>query len=62
MGPSDCRLLEVGQLAGTFVRFIELPQTFKVEQNVGLVVLEHLRNKLDVHVLDVDLLLTSQHV
>jgi len=27
-----------------------------MEEDVGLVVLEHLRNKLDVHVLNVDLL------
>lgn len=29
-----------------------------MEENVGLVVLKHLCNKLDVHILDVDLLLT----
>lgn len=30
--------------------------TFEMEQNIGLVVLEHLRNKLGIHVLDVYLL------
>lgn len=32
--------------------------TFKMEKNVGLVVLEHLGNKLNIHVLDVDFLST----
>ena len=31
-------------------------RTFKVEENIRLVVLEHLRDQLDIHVLDVDLL------
>ena len=31
--------------------------TLKVEEHVGLVVLEHLGDELNVHVLDVDLLL-----
>jgi hypothetical protein len=58
MGPSDCRWLEVRQSYEThaWLVIIEVPQTFKVEQDVGLVVLEHLCNKLYVHVLDVDLL------
>lgn len=30
--------------------------TFKVEENIRLVVLEHLRDKLNIHVLDVDFL------
>lgn len=30
--------------------------TLKVEQDIGLVVLEHLRDELDIHVLNVDLL------
>lgn len=30
--------------------------TFEVKQDIGLIVLEHLRNKLRVHILDVDLL------
>ena len=30
--------------------------TFEVEENIGLVVLEHLRHKLNIHVLDVDFL------
>lgn len=37
-------------------RLAQSLNTFKVEQNVGLVVLEHLGNELRVHVLDVDLL------
>ncbi len=32
--------------------------TFKVEEYIGPIVLEHLSNKLDVHVLDVDLLVS----
>jgi hypothetical protein len=32
------------------------PDTFEMEQNVRLVVLEHLRNQLSVHVLNIDLL------
>lgn len=30
--------------------------TFKMEENIRLVVLKHLRHKLNVHVLDVDFL------
>lgn len=30
--------------------------TFKVEEDIRLVVLEHLRHKLNIHVLDVDFL------
>ena len=30
--------------------------TFKVEQHIGLIVLEHLRHKFYVHILDIDLL------
>lgn len=30
--------------------------TFKVEENIRLVVLKHLRDKLNIHVLDVDFL------
>ena len=30
--------------------------TFQVEEDVGLVVLEHLRHQFDVHVLNVDVL------
>ena len=30
--------------------------TLQVEEHVGLIVLEHLGNKLDVHVVDIDLL------
>ena len=30
--------------------------TFKMEQNIRLVVLEHLRHELNIHVLDVDFL------
>lgn len=33
--------------------------TLQVEQHVRLVILEHLRNQLDVHVLHVDLLYTG---
>ena len=38
----DCRVREI---------------TFQVEEDVRLVVLEHLRDELDVHVLDIDLLM-----
>ena len=31
--------------------------TFKMKQNIRLVVLEHLSNKLNIHVLNIDLLL-----
>jgi hypothetical protein len=31
-------------------------RTFEMEENIGLVVLEHLSHQLRVHVLDVDLL------
>jgi hypothetical protein len=37
-------------------RDLQDPNTFEMEQNIRLVVLEHLGNKLGVHVLDVDLL------
>lgn len=30
--------------------------TLEMEQNIGLIVLEHLRDELNVHVLNVDLL------
>jgi hypothetical protein len=30
--------------------------TFEMEQNIGLVVLEHLSHKLDVHILNIDFL------
>jgi hypothetical protein len=30
--------------------------TFQVEEDIGLVVLEHLCHELDVHVLDIDIL------
>lgn len=30
--------------------------TFKMEEDIGLVVLEHLGDQLDVHILNVDLL------
>lgn len=33
-----------------------LDHTFKVEEDIGLIVLEHLCHKLRIHVLDVDLL------
>ena len=32
------------------------PFTFQMEQNIWLIVLEHLGDKLDIHILDVDLL------
>lgn len=32
-------------------------QTFQMKQHVGLIVFEHLRNKLDIHVLDINLLM-----
>jgi len=30
--------------------------TLEVEQDIGLIVLEHLSNKLNIHILDIDLL------
>lgn len=38
------------------VPMMHAPLTFEMEQDIGLVILEHLRHKLGVHVLDVDFL------
>ena len=41
----------------SFVQAIlEMLHTFKVKEHIGLVVFEHLSNKLDVHILNVDFL------
>lgn len=34
----------------------EQHHTFKMEEDIGLIVLEHLGNQFDIHVLDIDLL------
>ena len=34
--------------------------TFKVEEHIGSIVLEHLSNKFNIHVLDVDLLVQKR--
>lgn len=33
--------------------------TFKVKEYIGSIILEHLSNKFDIHVLDVDLLVSN---
>lgn len=53
---SSCPWLQAGQLRSE--KGIPSHLTLQVEQDVGLVVLEHLSDQLHVHVLDVDLLKT----
>jgi hypothetical protein len=38
------------------IEHIESWHTFKMEENIRLIVFEHLRHKLDVHILDIDFL------
>lgn len=43
-------------LVETETGFVGNLHTFKMEKNIRLIVLEHLRHKLNVHILDVDFL------
>lgn len=50
-GGSDERLWMIGW---------RVRQTFEVEEDVVLIVLEHVRHQLNIHVLDVDFLYSSR--
>ena len=52
MAVEETEINVLSQAAGQF----KCSLTFKVEEHIGSIVIEHLSNKLDVHVLDVDLL------